>query len=227
MEELNIKELFYEFWQKKYFVLIMLVLGVALGMLYSSFLVTPMYRSVTTLVLSNVSDTNNGTASGAITQNDLLLNQKLVSTYGEIMKSRTVAKQVIEKLGLKISEDDLINSISVQAKKDTELLEISVSNSDPKTAADIANTLAEVFTEKVKEVYQIENVTVIDKAEMDNNPYNVNMPKTAIIFAFGFLIISCLVIFAKVYFNNTIKTPEEIEKALGLPVLAVIPKFKD
>ena len=88
MEELNIKELFYEFWQKKYFVLIMLVLGVALGMLYSSFLVTPMYRSVTTLVLSNVSDTNNGTASGAITQNDLLLNQKLVSTYGEIMKSR-------------------------------------------------------------------------------------------------------------------------------------------
>ena len=146
MEELNIKELFYEFWQKKYFVLIMLVLGVALGMLYSSFLVTPMYRSVTTLVLSNVSDTNNGTASGAITQNDLLLNQKLVSTYGEIMKSRTVAKQVIEKLGLKISEEDLINSISVQAKKDTELLEISVSNSDPKTAADIANTLAEVFT---------------------------------------------------------------------------------
>lgn len=143
------------------------------------------------------------------------------------MKSRTVAKQVIEKLGLKISEEDLINSISVQAKKDTELLEISVSNSDPKTAADIANTLAEVFTEKVKEVYQIENVTVIDKAEMDNNPYNVNMPKTAAIFAFGFLIISCLVIFAKVYFNNTIKTPEEIEKALGLPVLAVIPKFKD
>ena len=143
------------------------------------------------------------------------------------MKSRTVAKQVIEKLGLKISEDDLINSISVQAKKDTELLEISVSNSDPKTAADIANTLAEVFTEKVKEVYQIENVTVIDKAEMDNNPYNVNMPKTAAIFAFGFLIVSCLIIFVRVYFNNTIKTPEEIEKALGLPVLAVIPKFKD
>ena len=140
MEELNIKELFYEFWQKKYFVLIMLVFGVAIGMLYSSFLVTPMYRSVTTLVLSNVSDTNNGTASGAITQNDLLLNQKLVSTYGEIMKSRTVAKQVIEKLGLKISEEDLINSISVQAKKDTELLEISVSNSDPKTQVSFSPT---------------------------------------------------------------------------------------
>ena len=46
------------------------------------------------------------------------------------------------------------------------------------------------ITDKVKEVYQIENVTVIDKAEMDNNPYNVNMPKTAAIFAFGFLIFS-------------------------------------
>ena len=53
------------------------------------------------------------------------------------------------------------------------------------------------------------------------------MPKTAAIFAFGFLFVSCLIIFVRVYFNNTIKTPEEIEKALGLPVLAVIPKFKD
>lgn len=227
MEELNIKELFYEFWQKKYFVLIMLVLGVALGMLYSSFLVTPMYKSVTTLVLSKVSDSNGESTNGTITQNDITLNQKLVSTYGEIMKSRTVAKQVIDRLGLKVSEEELIDSISVQAKKDTELLEISVSFSNPETAANIANTLADVFTEKVKEVYQIENVSIIDKAEVNNEAYNVNMTKTVIIFAFGFFIISCLVIFIKVYFNNTIKGPEDIERILGLPVLAVIPKYKE
>lgn len=226
MEELNLKELFYEFWKKKYFVLIMLVFGVAIGMLYSSFLVTPMYKSVTSLVLSKPT-TNGDSESGSITQSDITLNQKLVSTYGEIMKSRTVAKQVIDRLDLNVSEEELIESISVQSKKDTELLEISVSFSDPKVAADIANTLAEVFTEKVKEVYQIENVSIIDKAEMDNNPYNVNMPKTAILFAFVFLVIACLVIFIRVYFNNTIKSPEEIEKTLGLPVIAVIPKFKD
>lgn len=225
MEDLNLKELFYEFWKKKFFVLIMVIFGIAVGMLYSSFVVKPMYKSVTSLVLSK-STTDGSTASGSITQNDITLNQKLVSTYGEIMKSRTVAKQVIDRLGLKIDEDELINSINVQAKKDTELLEISVSYTDAKTAADIANTLAEVFTDKVKEVYQIENVSIIDKAEKNEVPYNVNMLKTVIIFSFGFLIVACLVIFIKVYFNNTIKSPEDIEKTLGLPVLAVIPKFK-
>ena len=186
-----------------------------------------MYKSVTTLVLSKVSDSNGESTNGTITQNDITLNQKLVSTYGEIMKSRTVAKQVIDRLGLKVSEEELIESISIQAKKDTELLEISVSFSNPETAANIANTLAEVFTDKVKEVYQIENVSIIDKAEVNNDPYNVNMTKTIILFAFGFFVISCLVIFIKVYFNNTIKGPEDIERILGLPVLAVIPKFKD
>lgn len=226
MGELNLKELFYEFWKKKIFVLIMIIFGVAIGMLYSSFLVKPMYKSVTSLVLSKPT-TEGGATSGSITQNDITLNQKLVSTYGEIMKSRTVAKQVIDRLDLKISEDELIESISVQAKKDTELLEISVSFSNPEIAANIANTLAEVFTDKVKEVYQIENVSIIDKAEKDAIPYNVNMTKTVVLFAFGFFVISCLVIFVKVYFNNTIKGPEDVERVLGLPVLAVIPKFKE
>lgn len=226
MGELNLKELFYEFWKKKIFVLIMIIFGVAIGMLYSSFLVKPMYKSVTSLVLSKPT-TEGGATSGSITQNDITLNQKLVSTYGEIMKSRTVAKQVIDRLDLKISEDELIESISVQAKKDTELLEISVSFSDSEIAANIANTLAEVFTDKVKEVYQIENVSIIDKAEKDDIPYNVNMTKTVVLFAFGFFVISCLVIFIKVYFNNTIKGPEDVERVLSLPVLAVIPKFKE
>lgn len=226
MGELNLKELFYEFWKRKIFVLIMIIFGVAIGMLYSSFLVKPMYKSVTSLVLSKPT-TEGGATSGSITQNDITLNQKLVSTYGEIMKSRTVAKQVIDRLDLKISEDELIESISVQAKKDTELLEISVSFSDSEIAANIANTLAEVFTDKVKEVYQIENVSIIDKAEKDDIPYNVNMTKTVVLFAFGFFVISCLVIFIKVYFNNTIKGPEDVERVLSLPVLAVIPKFKE
>ncbi|MDD3304281.1 MAG: Wzz/FepE/Etk N-terminal domain-containing protein [Clostridia bacterium] len=226
MEELNIKELFYQLWKKKFFIIIIVVVGIAVGMLYSSFVVKPLYKSVTTLVLSKATQDNGSISSGSITQTDVTLNQKLVSTYSEIMKSRTVAKQVIEKLKLNLTEEELIGKINVQSKKDTELLEISISNEDPKIASDIANTLAEVFTDKVKEVYKIENVSIIDKAEISIKPYNINLTKTVAIFAIGALFVACFVVFVGVYFNNTIKSPEEVEKLLGLPVLAVIPKYK-
>ena len=121
----------------------------------------------------------------------------------------------------------LISNISVQSKKDTELLEIGVSYANAEIAANIANTLAEVFAEKVKDVYKIENVSVIDFAEISEKPYNITIVKTTILYGLVSLFMACLIVFVKMYFNNTIKTQEEIEKLLGLPVLAVIPELKD
>lgn len=229
MEELDIKEIIYEIWKNKIMILVIMLLGVALGLLYHSFLVKPLYQSTTTLVLSKpatAEGSQTGT-SGTITSNDIALNQKLVSTYSEIMKSRTVAREVINKLGLKVSEESLMNDITVQSKKDTELLEIAVSYTNAAKAAEIANTLAEVFTNKVKEVYNIENVSIIDQAEVATAPYNISLTKTMLLFLIASFIIGCLVVFVKMYFSNTIKSQEELEKLLGLPVLAVIPDLKE
>lgn len=225
MEEIDIKELLYEFLKNKLFIIILLFIGICFGFIYSKFLVKPMYKSNTTIVLSKSLTEND--VSGAITTSDITMNQKLVSTYSEIMKSRSVVREVIDRLGLDISQDELISKISVKSKQDTELLEISVTYNNPVIAANIANTLGEVFTEKVKDVYNIENVSIIDVAEISDIPYNVNITKTVVIFAVVSLFIAFVTIFIKVYFNNTVKTEEEISKLLGLPVLAVIPELKE
>lgn len=225
MEEIDIKELLYEFLKNKLFIIILLFIGICFGFVYSKFLVKPMYKSNTTIVLSKSLTEND--VSGAITTSDITMNQKLVSTYSEIMKSRSVVREVIDRLDLDISQDELISKISVKSKQDTELLEISVTYNNPVIAANIANTLGEVFTEKVKDVYNIENVSIIDVAEISDAPYNVNITKTVVIFAVVSLFIAFVTIFIKVYFNNTVKTEEEISKLLGLPVLAVIPELKE
>ncbi len=225
MEELDIKELLYEFWRKKVIIILILVIGIALGVIYSELLVKPMYKSTTTLVLSK--PTNKENTSGGITSNDVSINQKLVSTYSEIIKSRSVASEVIEELNLSMTEEEMGKLISVKSKKDTELLEISVSNSNPEMAASIANTLAEEFAEKIKEVYKIENVSVIDEARISEKPYNINLKKTVIIFAVGSLFLTGFIIIVAFYLNDTFKSPEEVEKALGLSVLAVIPKVSE
>lgn len=229
MEEIDIKEIFYYIFKKKMFVILLTILGVVAGIFYTKYLVTPMYSSVTTVVLSKPTNTTNlyNTNVEGITQSDLTLNSKLVSTYSEIMKSRAVAEEVKETLGLDISEESLMSNISVSAKDGTEMLKIQVLNENPEIAAAVANTLSDVFKGKVKEIYNIENVTIIDKAIPSSTPNNINYIKNVGLFgAIGF-VLSCSILFLIFYFDTRIKSKTEVEELLGLEVLAIIPEMKD
>ena len=226
MEEIDVKELFYEIWKNRFLIFVFVFIGAAIGIVYSMFLLKPMYKSSTTMVLSKPASETGSTSTG-ITSNDITLNQKLVSTYREIMVSKTVVEQVINKLKLNMDVDTLINNITVGSKQDTEVLELTVSSDDPNLSASIANTLAEKFTDKVKEVYNIENVSIIDKAEADNEPYNINEVKTTLIFVVGALVLALVIIFGRFYLDDTIKNQEELERLLKLPILAVIPEIKE
>lgn len=221
MEEIDIKEILYEVWRSKLLIILLLIIGIVVGVIYSAFFVSPIYKSSTTIVLSKA--TTSSSASNTITSTDITMNQKLVSTYSEIIRSRSVINQVKENLSINISE----SNISVKSKENTELLEITVKYEEPVMAAKIANNIAEVFASKVKEVYNIENVSVIDVAEIPQEPDNINTVKNVGMFAIGALVIAIFIIFIKMYFSNTIKSQEDAERLLGLPVLAVIPEIKE
>ena len=231
MEELDIIELLYALKNKVKYIIVTVLICAVLGLVYSKFLVTPMYRSSTTFVLSKSTDSTTpndiNQTSEAITQNDVTLNSKLVSTYSEIIKSKSIAKEVINSLGLDMSVEEFTSKVSVTSKDDTELIEITVSNSDAKLSADIANSLAEVFREKVNQIYKIDNLSVIDIAEPSSLPYNIGTVKNIVIFALIGLILSCGVIFLIVYFDDTVKDEKDIETLLNIPVIASIPKLED
>ena len=112
------------------YIIVAVILCAILGLVYSKFLVTPMYKSSTTFVLSKSTDStvqnDVNQPSEAITQNDVTLNSKLVSTYSEIIKSKSIAKEVISSLGLDMTVDEFTSNVSVTSKDDTELIEITV-----------------------------------------------------------------------------------------------------
>ncbi|MBO5478082.1 MAG: hypothetical protein J6A15_10100 [Clostridia bacterium] len=230
MEELDIIELLYALKKRIKYIVIAVVVFAIIGLVYSKFLVTPMYKSSTTFVLSKSTENNvqvENASSEAITQNDITLNSKLVSTYSEIIKSKTIAKEVINSLGLDMTVEEFKSNVTVTSKDDTELIEITVSNENGKIAADIANSLAEVFREKVYEVYKIDNLSIIDIAEEAIEPYNIGTVKNIVLFAMVGLVLSCGVIFLIVYFDDTIKDEKDIEALLNIPVIASIPKLED
>ena len=228
MEELDLKQLVNIFWNKRLHVISIVLIFLIIGTVYTFLFVTPKYKSYTSLVLArSESTTENETDTSTITQTDITLNQKLVSTYSELVKSKNVLREVIKNLNINESEENLKDNITVSAVKDTELIQITVTNYYPDRASDIANEIAKVFTKKVGEIYNINNVYIVDEAERANTPYNINHIKDIAIFIAIGLIVSVGYVLISNLLDTTVKSAEDIEKELGVVALASIPLLKD
>lgn len=226
MEEIDLKDLFQIFWNKKIHILLITLIFIVIGTIYTIGFVTPMYTSSTTLVLAASDKTTEANKTGStITTTDVTLNSKLVETYRVILQTNDVLREVISNLGINISEEEIKNNITVSSVENTEVIQISVNNENATNAAKITNEIAKVFSKKVGEIYNINNVYVLDEAEVSTNPSNINHTKDIIIFAFIGLVISVMYVLVANMLDTTIKTQEDIEKAIKIPVLANIPIY--
>lgn len=229
MEELDLKELLSVFLKNKLIILLIVIVTTILGSIYSFYLVTPKYEASTTLILGRINNSTSETKTSTtdqITQSEISINSNLVSTYSELIKSRTLIQKVIDNLKLNLTESSVRNSISVSRISDTELIEITVKNEDGELASKIANEIAKVFSSKVEEVYNISNVYIIDKAIASNTPYNINHIKDIVIAIFMGVVISGIYVLIYHLLDNTIKSETQIEKNIGLKNLINIPLEK-
>lgn len=228
-EEIDLKELFDIFWKKKLIIIVVTALFATIGICYTRYLTVPKYKSSTTLLLvqNSSAELKNEEKTNEITQTDITLNETLVSTYSVLIKSKNVLGQVIANLNLQeISEEELAADIMVKAVEDTQVIEITYTNADNKIAYLVANELANVFSQKVVEIYNINNVYIVDKAELAKQSYNIHWMKNMMLSAIAGFGLTCVTIFAISLFDTTVKTAEELEKSTGLVVLAQIPDMK-
>ena len=223
MEEIDLKEFAMLFWDRKVSIILITIIFMLIGIIYSVGFVTPKYTSSTTLLLATSESANSKT--NTITTSDITLNSKLVSTYSELVKSKNVTRQVISNLGIDETEDELRNSITVSSVKDTELIKISVTDKNATNAYNIANEIAKVFTQKVSEIYNINNVQILDQAEISTTPSNINHAKDVIMFTFVGLFVAIVFVLVANMLDTTIKSSEEVEKLCNVPVIASIPLY--
>ena len=220
MEELYLKEIFNMFWTRILHIIIIVLIFMVIGILYSYIYVTPEYKSYTTLLLA----TSTGeTGTDTITTSDISLNNNLVATYSELIKSKTVLREVINNLGIDISEGALKSHVSVSAVKSTQLIQINVVDKDPNQAKIIANEVASVFSKEVGRIYNMNNVHVVDEAEEETTPYNINHMKDIAMFTFIGLVVACIYVLIANMLDTTVKNKEDVERKLGLTVLVSIP----
>lgn len=225
MEEISLKEYFLILRRRMWLIILLTVLSVAASGLVSYFVLEPEYQTFTTLMVGKPKDYQN--VDSKLEYNDLLLNQKLVSTYGELVKMRVVADEVIENLKLNISYKEFREKVNVNLVKDTEIIKLEVMDTDPVLAAKIANETAQVFMQNVKDIMMVENIQVIDEAQVPDSPVkprpNLNM---AIAGVLG-LMVGIFLVFLLEYLDSTIKTPDDVERHLDLPVIGTIPMVEE
>ena len=230
-EEIDLIDLLQTFWKKIFWIILAVVFGAFIGLIYTRFIVVPKYSSNVTLILAKAS--NNVTTSStlldseeAITQSDITLNQKLISTYAEIMKSRRVCDEIKANLNLEMNYDVLKEAISVASVKDTDVIKVTVTTKDANLSQKIVTELVNSFTNEVDRIYNIQNVRILDVAQVDTEPVNISYPKNIVIFALVAGVLVCGIIFLQYYFDNSIKSSDTVTKVSGLPVLATIPKIE-
>lgn len=221
MAEINLKELIKAILLRWWIIIICVALSTGASIFYNKYKIVPVYSANATIYVGKNIESN------AFQANDLYIGSALISDYREIAKSRRVATRVIKELEIPYMTPSAMSSmIGVNQKGDTRFIEININSTKPVLAMDIANKVAEVLQEQIKEIIKIENVQIIDRAVLPRFPIATNERRNQIIGVMLGLVIGAFIAYIIDYMDDTIKTPEDVINAVNIPVIGTIPVFQ-
>lgn len=215
--EVDLLELFFALLQHAKWIALGTVVCGALAAVYVLFLATPVYSATSKLYVMNPSDS-------AINLTDLQIGSYLTADYQEVFRTWEVHEGVIQSLGLDYGYSQLYGMVSVSNPTDTRILYITVKSTDPKEAMLLANAYADVARKYIGETMSTELPNILSTALEPSVPFSPQKTKTvAAGLLLGFLL-SCCVIVVRFILDDTLKTPEDIQRYVGIPTMTIIPK---
>lgn len=219
--ELNLRELIAVMVRKLWLIVLSAVLVGAMTFVYTAKFVTPLYEAGVTIYVNN---TIYGEKDG-ITSNDLSTSQKLVTTYMQVIKSNSFLEKVSQEVGNKVSALELSKSLTTKSLSGTEIFSVTISNSDPELAAQIANTIARIVPTEVPKVVDGSSARVMDFAQVPTTPYSPSYAKNITLGACIGAILVIIVLVIQVMMDLHIKGEEDLKKFSDAPVLGHIPHY--
>lgn len=225
MEELELRDLFQIIWKRIWLIIALAIVMMSISIVINKYLSVPQYDTNTTLMLGKPQ--NNLSAGTQYNYQEIATNQMLIGTYSELGKSKSIMSKTNDRLGGIYSYEQLKSKISINLVNETELIQINVTDENPEQAAKIANTFADVFMYEVTRIMRIDNMNIIDKAEVPRFPSSPKPVRAAIIFTFFGALLGVFIAFLLEVLDRTIKSPDDVERHLELPVLGMIAMMKE
>lgn len=223
-QEINIDLL--DFWnivKKRLNLIIIITLSATIiSGIVSFYVIKPTYEAKVSVVIGKTGSDSRDKSQ--YNYNDVIMYQNLVKTYTEIAKSRVVAEKTSEKLNNEITVEDIQKLVTVTPQANTQILMLKAESKNPNQAMNLINFLTESFEQETKRIFPDGEIKIMDKAQLPNKPVKPNKKLNVAIAFFIGLMLSFGLVFILEFMDRTIKTENDVEKYLGLPVIGIIPK---
>lgn len=183
---------------------------------YSFFIATPQYQSTAKLYVL-------GSSTSITSLADVQLGSSLTNDYRELITGRPVVMEVKRNLRLEYKYDELLNIISVETPQDTRIVKISVTTDDPEKSKMIANELAMVSKREISHIMDTDPPSLAERAVAERNAVKPEKAKNIMLGFIAGLVVSVLFFVITALKNDYIRRRDDVERVLGLTVLAEIP----
>lgn len=204
----------------KMIIIITLISTIVAG-LVSFFLIKPKYEASTKLFIGKEEGAEQG-----YNQNDVSMYQKLMKTYSEAIKTRDLVGKAIKIANSNLTEDEVLEKLTVVTVADTQILQIKIKDADPNMAAIMVKAITNEFVTTSKVLVPNGNIKVIETVKVPEKPVSPNKKMNiAIAFLLG-LMVSIGISFLLEFLDNTYNNKEQLEKELDIPVIGTIPKIE-
>lgn len=216
--EINLGELFSILLGRAFLIISAGVFFALAGLFISKFVLHPVYDSTTKIYILNKEENQN------VTYSDVQISTQLTQDYAELIKSRYVLEEVIQRLNLvDMNYDDLADVLKVDTPSDTRIVAITARDEDPLMAMQIANCIREVASEHITNVMDIDAINVAETANVPTKKSGPGVVRWTVISGFlGAVVIAFFVILGYLL-DDTIKSNDDVERYLGLSTLALVP----
>lgn len=189
------------------------------GFLVTKFLITPTYTASTSIYLTpQISE------SGSLDYNSQMANSKLVTNAVNLLTQNNIMSEVAKDVGMENAES-VKKCITVTNEANTEIITITATTTDPKLSKNIANGTVSTFTKTMQKNLNVRNIEVVDKAKLSYVPSGPNIKKNTLLATMVGFVLGCGYAVLRFLFDNRLRTKEEAEKYLGIPVFCEIPEL--
>lgn len=219
MEEIDLLELFRAILKHIKLIIVLCILFGVGGFFGTKLLITPTYTASTSIYLTpQISE------SGSLDYNSQMANSKLVTNAVNLLTQNNIMSEVAKDVGLE-SAEKVKDVVTVTNESDTEIITISATTTDPKLSKDIANDTVSTFIRTMQKNLNVSNIEVVDKAKLSYVPSGPNVKKNTLLAVMVGFVLGCGYAVLRFLFDNRLRTKEEAEKYLGIPVFCEIPEL--
>lgn len=221
-ETISIKDIFRTLMKRWKLITLLTLIAALISGAISYFLLTPVYQSSTQILVNQKQASKYQLNSTQIQSNIAMIN-----TYSVIIKSPAILEKVIDDLELEQSVDQLSQKITINSQENSQVFSLTVQDSNPSKAVEIANAVSGTFQKEIKDIMNVDNVSILAKAEVKENPVPTEpspLLNIAIAVVVG-VMAGIGLAFLLEYMDNTIRDEKDIEKLLDLPLLGSIQKI--